>query len=553
MARVLGALRLSKASKESLSVEDQKFVIQRWADAYGHKVVGWTEDDEGVKGDLAPWKRPGLGPWLPSTIGMEDPSKVEVERAKSASRMNDWDILCAAKLDRFSRSVIHAHQFARWALENGKSFVTVNNGFDLGTDEGKQFYGMLAMFAEAEHDSIKARARESHRRLMAAGRWRGGQVPYGYRQVPDPDGKGWYLVLDEDGENTAGRLREIVDRIIGGESVNGLCRSLNAAGVLTSMDVQRVRANKAPKGYHWRPGNLLQMLRSHSLLGQASTLVDVTREDGKLVKRTKPIRDEDGMPVQRAEPLISREKWEQLQAAIDERGDHRGRGAVRTDRRMLLRVLFCLCGEPMYNRINGHGTLYYVCARRNITGAPCKIGKAIRGADAEREITRAFNNTVGDVEIVRREWMPGIDHSAEIAEVDRALDDLDADRDAGMFKSPSEVERYRRRFKNLSQRRDRLTALPTEPGHWREIPTGETFKERWARLTTDAERNAELRAAGVTAILHRKPLPPLSVVEMIPVDGRDYYRGHHGRLEIRIPAGIKDRVRVHAAGGAETP
>jgi site-specific DNA recombinase len=549
VARVLGALRLSKASKESLSVEDQKLVIQRWVDAYGHEVVGWTEDDEGVKGDLAPWKRPGLGRWLPSTIGMEDPSKVEVERSRDASRMNEWDILCAAKLDRFSRSVIHAYQFARWAIDNGKSFVTVDNGFDLGTEQGKQFYGMLAMFAEAEHDSIKARARASHRRLMAAGRWRGGQVPYGYLQVPDPDGKGWHLVPDEDGEDTAGRVREISDRIIAGESVNSVCRWLNAERIPTSMDVQRIRANKEPEGYYWRPGNLLQILRSHSLLGQASTLVEVKREDGKPVRRTKPIRGADGLPVQRAEPILTRERWEELQRAIDVRSDHRGRGAVRTDRRLLLRVAFCLCGAPLYNKINGHGTLYYTCSTRNTTGRVCDISRAsIRGEDAEREVTHAFLATVGDIEIVRREWVPGSDHAEQIAELDRALDELQADRQAGIYSTPSMAVRFRTQFKKLGERREHLASLPSTPGHYRDVPTGETYRERWARLSSNAERNAELRAAGMQAILHPNRLPPLSIVEGGPFEGRDYFRQHYGRLEIRIPARIKYAVREHAVG-----
>ncbi|MET9680922.1 hypothetical protein [Streptomyces coeruleorubidus] len=37
-------------------------------------------------------------------------------------------------------------------------------------------------------------------------------------------------------------------------------------------------------------------------------------------------------------------------------------------------------------------------------------------------------------------------------------------------------------------------ALPSTPDRWEEVATGQTYAERWATLTTDAERNAEYLA-----------------------------------------------------------
>ncbi|WP_125773047.1 recombinase family protein [Antribacter gilvus] len=559
MARVLGVLRQSKFKPGSLSMEDQRTRIAHWASSNGHEVVAWTEDDEGVKGDQAPWKRPGLGPWLPGTIGREDPSEVEVRRTLESSRADEWDMLCAWRLDRLSRSIIHTHQLGRWALAQGKSIVTLENGFNLATREGRMLYGMLSMFAENEHDAIKERMKASHDRLMQAGRWRGGQVPYGYRQMKSPDGNGWVLVVDDDGENTASIAREIVRRVVNGESINGTCRWLNEAGIPTSMDVQRIRRNKEPKGYQWRPGNLHHILRSHSLLGQASHWVTVERDDGQEVQRTRVITNEDGSPVQRADPLISLAEWQELQAAINERGDHRGRGAVRVDRRMLHRILFCICGDPLYTRLNGHGTLYYVCSKRNNTGAACKVGKSIRGETAEKELARMFLGLVGDVEVVRREFVAGSNHDAQISEIDRGLDELEDDRRAGLYGTPTSLDRFRRQYLALTERREALAAIPVEPDQWRDVPTGETYREVWGRLTTDQERNTALRAAGVYGILHPtdggRPYHPklYSIGHDVdfewPEDEADYtgpsfvYQ-RSGRIEMRVPATWEERIRA---------
>uniref|UniRef100_A0AB39U217 Resolvase/invertase-type recombinase catalytic domain-containing protein n=1 Tax=Mycolicibacterium phage Alyssa1 TaxID=3240801 RepID=A0AB39U217_9CAUD len=42
--KVLGRARLSVASEESTSIERQREVIEQWANANGHTVVGWAED-----------------------------------------------------------------------------------------------------------------------------------------------------------------------------------------------------------------------------------------------------------------------------------------------------------------------------------------------------------------------------------------------------------------------------------------------------------------------------------------------------------------------------
>ncbi|MER6076831.1 recombinase family protein [Streptomyces sp. NPDC001833] len=107
MARVLGVVRLSRVSDETTSPERQRRSIQRWADQEGHVVVGWVEDID-VSGGVEPWKRPGFGKWLPSTVGKEV-SAIEHRIAVEESRADEYDIICVLKIDRLSRRVLHVH------------------------------------------------------------------------------------------------------------------------------------------------------------------------------------------------------------------------------------------------------------------------------------------------------------------------------------------------------------------------------------------------------------------------------------------------------------
>ncbi|MFC9181400.1 recombinase family protein [Streptomyces globisporus] len=542
MARVLGALRLSRASDESTSVVRQKVAIQRWADGRGHTVVGWVEDVD-VSGAIAPWERPSLGEWLPSTIGKEV-SEVEQRLAWEASKVGEWDILCGMKLDRISRRVLHIAQLVDWAGAHDKEIAAAEDGFDLSSPMGKILFQLIAAFAEGELEAIKFRAKSSYVHLMKSGRWRGGFVPYGYRAEKDAEGDGWKLVPDEYGTETAKVLREIVRRIVeDGDAINAVCRWLNEERVPSSMDAQRIRAGKEPKGALWRVGNLTKMLRSHTLLGRVEMTEEVTLPDGTKEKRTRLVRDPEGLPLQRAEPILSKGEWDALQAKLTE--NSRPHSAHRYDRSPLLRVAFCTCGRALY-RNSGRTALYYRCSSRNISGAECGQNDAIQAKLLEGAIEEAFLRAVGHAEIIRRTFRPGVDRTSDVAEVTRALAELREDREAGLYSSELGKKEYREEYLRLEAKREALGAMPVVPDRWEEIPTGQTYADRWEEITSPAEKNKVLREAGVKAIVHREKLPKvLPLMELGETEGT--VRHTLGRIELLLPRDLYDRVRRLAA------
>ncbi len=96
--RLLPVIRLSLVTANTTSPERQMGKIQQYAQLADHELVPITDADYDldVSGAVSPFDRPGLGRWL-----RED-------------RLDAWDALCAAKLDRVSRSLFDFTALLSW-------------------------------------------------------------------------------------------------------------------------------------------------------------------------------------------------------------------------------------------------------------------------------------------------------------------------------------------------------------------------------------------------------------------------------------------------------
>ncbi|WP_340560554.1 hypothetical protein [Streptomyces sp. GSL17-111] len=178
--------------------------------------------------------------------------------------------------------------------------------------------------------------------------------------------------------------------------------------------------------------------------------------------------------------------------------------------------------------------------------------KGIAAHALEDAVEKAFLLAAGDVEIVRKVFRPGVDHTRDIEEVNRALSDLREDREAGLYSSELGKQEYREAYKRLDARREQLIAQPTRPDAWEEFPTGETYRERWSTLSTQHEKGRELRAAGVKAVIHAKPIPGMTAAQLMAPDGHDGMWQHPvERVQVLIPVDIKQRLRSMAAVHSE--
>ncbi|MCC2321942.1 recombinase family protein [Cellulomonas xiejunii] len=487
--RILGVLRLSRTDAASTSIERQREAVERWAALTGHEITAWAIDED-VSGDVAPWARPDLGQYLPRTLANRDASPAEKRAALAACRAGEWDALVTWNLDRLSRRAADLLAVIDWARAEGRP-VFDTQGTEYTGPAGAITVAVLGGLAQGERERMVARARSSFDKLSREGRWRGGTPPFGYRVATGEDGHK-RLAVDPD---AAALVRALADRIRGGESANGICADLNRHGVPT------------PSGRgEWRTGNLMRVMTSDRMLGQM--VREETQPDGG--RREYVVRGADGLPVQRAEAILTRSELDEIRAILSEnrKGSGRQPGA-RLDRALLLRVLWCWeCAtegrdEPMYRVNGGRGQKYYRCGSRARQGSQLCTNGVLPCADVDDVVTRAILGDWGHKPVTRRVWVQGNDVAARVAEITEALAQMREDRAAGMYSTTAGLAEFRATYSELERRREELMAQERIPSGWREEETGETLADRWQAAGDDAARNAILRASGVRFYVER--------------------------------------------------
>ena len=476
--RVLGRLRLSRATDESTSIERQREVIEQWASAHGHRVVGWAEDVD-VSGSVDPFDTPGLGPWL-------------------RDRTEDWDVLAAWKLDRLGRNAIQLNRLFGWCGDHGKTLVSCSESIDLGSWAGRMLAGVIAGLAEGELEAIRERSRSSRAKLRESARWAGGKAPFGYRAVPR-EGGGWTLEVDP---VAAPLVRRIVADAIDGKPVHRISQELNAEGYRTPRDYHTTVKAGSPR-------LLLDDGEQRQTRWAAATVRDYLRNPalrGYVHHGRQLVRDDDGLPKVLAEPLVTDDEWDVIQANLDDVQAAR-RHHQRPDAGPLSGVLTCVfCGAKLHvSRMTskGHRYVYYRCPSiREHDGA-----SMIPAELAETLVEEQFLDEVGDLPVRERVWVAGDSREQELRQALAALDDLT--RLVGTMTSETARERLTGQISAIDTRIRELEAQPAREARWEYREVGGTYRDVWQSLDTEGRRTLLLKsgisvALGITGRLGPK-------------------------------------------------
>lgn len=458
---------------ESTSVERQREIIQNWADANGHEVVAWAEDVD-VSGTVSPFDTPGLGPYLQKPL------------------QDDWDILCAWKLDRLARSSITLHQLFGWVQDHNKTLICVSDNIDLSTWVGRLVASVIAGVAEGELEAIRERVRASRKTLRNSGRWFGGRVLFGYQPVEIESG-GWRLDLDPEQQKVLGQM---VEKAISGESCGSIATWLNQEEIPTQHD-----------GSEWSGDTVRQILRSKGLLGWT------THGD-------RVIFDDSGRPVLKGPPSLTQETWDQLQQALDKRSFKK---TNKDSTSPLLGVLECWhCEAPMYVRRTRTkaGTVHtsYHCSKS------CKQ-ISINGDVLLPMVYDQFEQELADFPILKKKIRYAANNEAELAEAEAAYQEL------ASYLGDSKGSGARAvLFKQLDILESRIQELSQAPEHdqvsWEE--TGQTYGEEWDRLDQEGKRQLMIRTG-------------IKVRAQALTKGTRHAPGVI-QLELLVPQGLKERL-----------
>lgn len=161
--------------------------------------------DSGVSGSKA--SRPALDRMMAAACSPEKP----------------FDAVLVWKLDRFGRSVNHLSNAIKMLDAHGVAFVSLTDGFDMTSPQGRLMFTMLSGFAEFERELIRER--------VTAGIKRAQSKAIQEKRVRGAGRKPFVLDLDD-----------VKNRMFLGESQRQIAQSL---GVSPSLITKRLKAGKS--------------------------------------------------------------------------------------------------------------------------------------------------------------------------------------------------------------------------------------------------------------------------------------------------------------------
>lgn len=436
--------RISISSEESVSIERQVEAAEQYAAARGWTVVGTFCDDGVSATHNKPEERAGWKALLASPA--------------------TYDAVVVWKVDRLARRVLdflHADE----ALQARKAgIVCVEDPIDMSTAQGRAFATMLAVFGEMEAAAISARVTAARNHLLKNGRAVGGALPFGWRNVPNPNGDGYVLAHDPDRIEW---VREMADRTLEGHTLYSTAQWLdeNEAPLSTS------RASS------WSYRTVERLLRNPILAGMVRYNPGASNKN-PVKGESQVLRGEDGLPVvDESIAIMSVSEWRRMVAGLDERPASRPAAMNRTTSGALSGLIWC--GDKRHDepprmwRTTVGGRPGYVCP---------ECHQAI--SNFEEILVAKFLEEKGS----QVRWTV-IEEIAEggaalLPEIERRLDELDAlIREAG---SAADRKRLQGEQSNLLDLRDEKR-LEAPLVSYRYEPAG-TFGQDWSAAETDLEK-----------------------------------------------------------------
>lgn len=419
--RVLGYARISRLTEESTSIQRQRQIITQTCSARGLTLVDIVEDVD-VSAMKTRLERPGLA------------------EARRRIRGGEAAGLIVWRLDRLARSVSDFMAL----VDDGVEVISATEPIDTTTPIGRAMAQVLQVFAELESRTIGLRAASSRRYMAHAGRWGGGEAPYGYRIVPHPDGAGKTLEIDPE---EAALIRRAAEMVLEGRSAYSVAHQLSQEGYRTR------------RGARWSPATLRRVLAGPTV-------------QGYVMHRGEVVRDERGIPIPFYEPILTPDEVRRIRALLASRSVTEGRkGMARPKAVALLSgLLMCgSCGRPLQaRRVNGG---FYTC-RARAYGQDCSQGVYVKMEHAERAVSEAFLRRWGVFQVIQP--VETSQDPAELAMVEEAIQTTAA----AMAAADADIPTLVQRLTELRAERDRLAALPQERETRLEY-LDETFAERW--------------------------------------------------------------------------
>ena len=463
MKRALIVIRLSKVTDATTSPDRQLEACRELIRSRGWVEVGVASDLDVSAGKTTPFDRPQLGDWL-------------------NNRADEFDAIVVMRMDRLVRRLFDLADVIRWCQQHGVALVSATEAFlDLSSPFGDIIALLVAKVAELELAAISERNRSAAQHNIKAGKFRGGTPPFGY--AASKNSGEWRLVVDTEYRPV---VDEVVNRVLAGEPLRAICADLTERGVVSPRDRVAQLQGRPVSGFAWSSSPLKRALVSQAMQGHIVS-------DGQVV------RSEDGSPVQRAEPLVDRPVFDRLVAELESRENRKE--PTKRSNSLLLRIVYCSCGEPMYKLKGGKGRVERYRCKSAGTAASCG-GRSISLPEADGMVERLLDGLLGSGERRERVWVAGSDMS-ELDDVNATLVDLTGLLGSGVYRAGSVQRRsLDERIAALARRQQELEQQSQQPSGWQYTGTGEKFSDWWSGLSVTG-KNVWLRQCGVRLVVQQ--------------------------------------------------
>lgn len=178
----------------------------------------------------------------------KDPDRPMFQSMLSAAEMQAFDVVVFWKLDRFSRSLMHAVQLESKLRESHVGLYSITEQIDTTSAAGRFNFRNIASAAEFERDMIRQRTKMGLHAIAAEHKWPNDNPPLGYTIAED----GRLRVLSDE----ANIVRRIFRRYLNDRSMPQVADWLNQSGLTT-------RENNP-----WTPRAVGDILRNKIYYGQ---------------------------------------------------------------------------------------------------------------------------------------------------------------------------------------------------------------------------------------------------------------------------------------------
>ena len=312
-------------SGESLSIENQKLIVEKYARDNGFEIVDEYVDD-GYSGTN--FNRPG------------------VQRMFEDAKSGRINAIIVKDMSRFGRNYIEVGQYTDYIFPTYNiRFIAVSDNHDSAKDEtgGINMLPVVNVFNEWHAANTSKKLREVFEANAKEGKYRAGFAPYGY--VAGNDEKR-LPVRDEPAASNVLRMFELRAQ---GMSPNRIASIFNEEKILIPSDYkqQKFGSPNNRRSHHLWSGNAVkQMLHNPTYLGH---LVQQRSTTVSYKNKTKIFREPEEMITvyNTHEPIVTQELWDkcrEMEASISQ-GKKEKTGIVQP----LSGLVCCVdCGAKMY-------------------------------------------------------------------------------------------------------------------------------------------------------------------------------------------------------------